>query len=73
MTKRDKREWKASWNRHRPERLVLSCTSAEATLVRELADGQTVQSYLMGLVVKAAARSRRRATPKPSQPEESSR
>lgn len=61
-----KREWKTSWNRHRPERLVLSCTPAEATLVRELADGQTVQSYLMSLIVKAAARQRRRATPKPT-------
>ena len=56
-----KRHWRASWNRHRTERLVLSCTPEEAALVRELAEasGQTVQSYLMGLVLRAAARRRR--------------
>ena len=60
MTKRH-RDWKTSWNRHRTVRLVLSCTPEEATLVRELAEasGQTVQSYLMGLVLRAAARRRR--------------
>ena len=56
-----KRHWKTSWNRHRTQRLVLSCTPGEAKLVRELAEasGQTVQSYLMGLVLRAAARRRR--------------
>jgi uncharacterized protein (DUF1778 family) len=56
-----KRHWKKSWNRHRTKRLVLSCTSEEATLVRELAaaSGQTIQGYLMGLVLRAAARRRR--------------
>jgi hypothetical protein len=56
-----KRHWKTSWNRHRTERLVLSCTPEEATLVRGMAESrqETVQVYLMGLVVKAAARSRR--------------
>ena len=56
-----KRHWRASWNRHRTERLVLSCTPEEAALVRGLADerGETVQGYLMALVLKAAARSRR--------------
>ena len=61
-----KRHWKRSWNRHRTERLVLSCTPEEATLVRELADerGETVQGYLMALVLRAAARSRRIAIDK---------
>ena len=56
-----KRHWKISWNRHRTERLVLSCTVEEAKLVRDMANerGETVQDYLMNLVVKAAARSRR--------------
>jgi hypothetical protein len=60
MTKRH-RDWKTSWNRHRTVRLVLSCTPEEATLVRELAAerGETVQAYLMHLVLRAAARSRR--------------
>ena len=55
-----KRHWK-NWNRFRTERLVLSCTSSEATLVRSLAEasGQTIQGYLMGLVLRAAARQRR--------------
>jgi hypothetical protein len=58
MTKRD---WK-SWNRHRTTRLTLSCTPEEATLVKTLAreHGETVQTYLMSLVTRAAARSRRR-------------
>ena len=56
-----KRHWKKSWNRHRTERLVLSCTSEESLLVRSLAaaSGQTIQGYLMGLVLRAAARRRR--------------
>jgi uncharacterized protein (DUF1778 family) len=60
MTKRQ-RHWKTSWNRHRTVRLVLSCSEEEAKLVRGLAEasGQTVQSYLMHLVLRAAARSRR--------------
>ena len=59
-----KRHWKESWNRHRTERLVLSCTSEEASLVRGLAEerGETVQTYLMSLVTRAAARSRRKDT-----------
>jgi len=58
-----KRHWKDSWNRHRTKRLVLSCTPEEATLVRDMANerGETVQSYLMALVLRAAARSRRAA------------
>ena len=58
-----KRHWKESWNRHRTVRLVLSCSEAEAKLVRGLADesGETVQGWLMALVLKAAARSRRTA------------
>jgi len=57
-----KRHWKHSWNRHRTERLVLSCTPDEASLVRGLAEerGETVQTYLMSLVTRAAARSRRK-------------
>ena len=56
-----KRHWKESWNRHRTVRLVLSCTPEEATLVRDLAAerGETTQGYLMHLVLRAAARSRR--------------
>jgi len=56
-----KRHWKTSWNRHRTERLVLSCTSEEATLVRGLAGDRekTVQAYLMSLVLRDAARRRR--------------
>ena len=56
-----KRHWKTSWNRHRTERLVLSCTPEEATLVRDMADerGESVQGYLMALVTRAAARRRR--------------
>ena len=67
-----KRHWRASWNRHRTERLVLSCTPEEAALVRELAAerGETVQSYLMALVLKAAARSRRTAIAKGTGQEE---
>ena len=59
-----KRHWKESWNRHRTERLVLSCTSEEASLVKGLAEerGETVQTYLMALVTRAAARSRRKDT-----------
>ena len=59
-----KRHWKESWNRHRTERLVLSCTSEEASLVRGLAEerGETVQTFLMSLVTRAAARSRRKDT-----------
>ena len=61
-----KRHWKTSWNRHRTVRLVLSCSEEEAKLVRGLADerGETVQAYLMGLVLHAAARSRRAARAK---------
>jgi|6_EtaG_2_1085325.scaffolds.fasta_scaffold315717_1 hypothetical protein len=61
MTTKGKRHWLTSWNRHRTVRLVLSCTPEEATLVRELAAerGETVQAYLMHLVLRAAARSRR--------------
>jgi hypothetical protein len=57
-----KRHWKESWNRHRAQRLVLSCTPEEAKLVRGLADerGETIQAYLMHLVLRAAARDRRR-------------
>jgi hypothetical protein len=60
-----KRHWERGWNRHRTVRLVLSCTPDEATLVRGLAAerGETVQAYLMSLVVRAAARSRRAALP----------
>jgi hypothetical protein len=60
-----KRHWKDSWNRHRTARLVLSCTPEEASLVRGLAEerGETVQTYLMSLVTRAAARSRRKDTP----------
>lgn len=67
-----KRHWRASWNRHRTERLVLSCTPEEAALVRELAAerGETVQSYLMALVLRAAARSRRAAIAKGTGQEE---
>jgi hypothetical protein len=67
-----KRHWRASWNRHRTERLVLSCTPEEAALVRGLADEreETVQSYLMALVLKAAARSRRTAIAKGTGQEE---
>jgi hypothetical protein len=56
-----KRHWKESWNRHRAQRLVLSCTPEEAKLVRGLADerGETIQAYLMHLVLRAAARDRR--------------
>ena len=56
-----KRHWKSSWNRHRTERLVLSCTIEEAKLVRKMAEerGETVQSYLMSLVLRACARRRR--------------
>ena len=59
-----KRHWKESWNRHRTERLVLSCTSVEASLFKGLASerGETVQTYLMALVTRAAARSRRKDT-----------
>jgi hypothetical protein len=58
-----KRHWKQSWNRHRTQRLVLSCTPEEASLVRDMARerGETVQGYLMALVLRAAARSRRTA------------
>ena len=58
-----KRHWKQSWNRHRTQRLVLSCTPEEASLVRDMARerGETVQDYLMALVLRAAARSRRTA------------
>lgn len=45
-----------SWTRSRSVRLVLSCTPKEAQLVRRLAEGRTVQSYLMHLVITAAAR-----------------
>ena len=57
-----KRHWKDSWNRYRTARLVLSCTAEEASLVRGLASerGETVQTYLMSLVTRAAARSRRK-------------
>ena len=60
-----KRHWKESWNRHRTERLVLSCTSEEAALVKGLAEerGETVQTYLMSLVTRAAARNRRKEMP----------
>jgi len=59
-----KRHWKQSWNRHRTVRLVLSCTPEEAKLVRDMADelGQTVQAYLMALVLRAAAKHRRAAS-----------
>ena len=59
-----KRHWKESWNRHRTARLVLSCTPEEASLVKGLAEerGETVQTYLMSLVTRAAARSRRKDT-----------
>ena len=59
------RHWKKSWNRHRTERLILSCTKHEAALVRGLAAerGETVQGLLMSLVTRAAARSRRKALP----------
>ena len=59
-----KRHWKDGWNRHRTARLVLSCTAEEASLVRGLAEerGETVQTYLMSLVTRAAARSRRKDT-----------
>jgi hypothetical protein len=62
-----KRHWKTSWNRHRTERLVLSCTPEEATLVRDMADerGESVQGYLMALVTRAAARRRREGTNEP--------
>jgi hypothetical protein len=58
------RQWVESWNRYRPVRLVLSCTPEEATLVRNMARerGETVQAYLMHLVVRAAARQRRTDT-----------
>ena len=61
MTK-SQRHWKLGWNRHRTTRLVLSCTPSEADLVRGLAEEheQSVQAYLMSLVLRAAARSRRR-------------
>ena len=68
-----KRHWDRGWNRHRTVRLVLSCTPEEAKLVRRLADEreETVQSYLMALVLKAAARSRRTAiTQAPGQEED---
>ena len=57
-----KRHWKDGWNRHRTARLVLSCTPEEASLVRGMAEerGETVQTYLMALVTRAAARSRRK-------------
>ena len=57
-----KRHWDLGWNRHRKVRLVLSCTPEEAALVRGLAEEheQSVQAYLMSLVLRAAARSRRR-------------
>jgi len=44
----------------------LSCTSEEARIVRDMADerDQTIQGYLMGLVLHAAARSRRAARAK---------
>ena len=60
-----KRHWKDVWNRHRTARLVLSCTAEEASLVRGLAEerGETVQTYLMALVTRAAARSRRKEMP----------
>jgi hypothetical protein len=60
-----KRHWERGWNRHRTQRLVLSCTLGEAALVRELAAerGETVQGLLMSLVTRAAARSRRKALP----------
>jgi hypothetical protein len=35
---------------------VLSCTPDEAKLVKKLAQGQSTQSYLMGLVLEAAQR-----------------
>jgi hypothetical protein len=50
------RHWKTSWNRHREIRFVLSCTPDEAKLVKKLAQGQSTQSYLMGLVLEAAQR-----------------
>ena len=60
-----KRHWRTGWNRHRTQRLVLSCTPEEAALVRALAAerGETVQGLLMSLVTRAAARSRRKALP----------
>jgi uncharacterized protein (DUF1778 family) len=60
-----KRHWKESWNRHRTERLVLSCTPEEAALVKGLAEerGETVQTFLMALVTRAAARNRRKEMP----------
>ena len=60
-----KRHWKKSWNRHRTARLVLSCTPEEAALVKGLAEerGETVQTYLMALVTRAAARNRRKEMP----------
>ena len=60
-----KRHWKESWNRHRTARLVLSCTPEEASLVKGLAEerGETVQTYLMSLGTRAAARSRRKEMP----------
>ena len=50
------RHWQSSWNRTREIRFVLSCTPDEAKLVRGLAEasGQTIQDYLMGLVLEAA-------------------
>jgi hypothetical protein len=56
---RERQEMKTqqqSCNRYRSVRLVLSCTPEEAQLVRRLAEGRTVQSYLMNLVITAAAR-----------------
>jgi hypothetical protein len=57
-----KRHWDRGWNRHRTQRLLLSCTPEEAKLVKGLADerGETIQAYLMHLVLRAAARDRRR-------------
>lgn len=59
------RHWRTGWNRYRTIRLVLSTTPGEAALVRELAaeKEETVQTYLMSLVLRAAARSRRKALP----------
>ena len=50
----------------------MSCTSEEAQLVRDMADerDQTIQGYLMGLVLHAAARSRRAARAKTTGQEE---
>ena len=61
MTK-NHRHWKLDWNRHRTQRLVLSCTTEEAALVRGLAEEHdlSVQAYLMSLVLRSAAKSRRR-------------